>query len=241
MFLGSVFGTTLIALIVYGLRIYIKKVTQNYFDKNIENHRHELTKTLKEIEFDYQRKIEDFSLYTQKRHSIYAELYQKLNQAVMDIKTATASFRTYPFPEVPKPDKSDLKKVLEKEGFDDEQIINVINKWQVGSLEGRNEATRLFDAKRLKKADQSRVEANQYFLKSELYLNEELSCLIDEALKIIFHMCIDESSSIEYPGSEAAKEKWKNHKENSEILEKKIIEIKKQMRKELSIGDYSHT
>ncbi|MEC1550161.1 hypothetical protein P9D77_17915 [Bacillus rugosus] len=62
--------------IITGIAIFlIKTYVKNLFNRNIESYKVELTKSLKDVEFDYQRKLEDFSLYTQKRHQIYAEIY----------------------------------------------------------------------------------------------------------------------------------------------------------------------
>ena len=126
---GSILGAALIALCNYALKNYIKNITKNHFDKNIENHKQELTKELKEVEVNYQRKMEDFSLYTQKRHGVYANLYKHLNEAVNKMLYATSSLRQYPLPQAPQPDFEDVKKILLDEDFDNEDINKVIRKW----------------------------------------------------------------------------------------------------------------
>lgn len=72
--------------IVTGVAIFlIKTYVKNLFNRNIESYKVELTKSLKDVEFDYQRKFEDFSLYTQKRHQIYAEIYRLIQQASSEL------------------------------------------------------------------------------------------------------------------------------------------------------------
>jgi hypothetical protein len=236
----SAIGGTIIALIIFALKNYIKSVTQNYFNKNIENHKHELTKALKEIEFDYQRRMEDFTLYTQKRHHIYAELYKMLSKAVVEIKYATAIYRQYPIPQSYHINFEDLKNTLSKNSFNEEEIQSVINKWKIDPQKGQKEACRIIDSKRLAEADKLRVEAYNFFLINELYLNETLSKTIKEALDIMYEMVLDESMSIQYPeDTDMSNKKWTQHKENSEKLTNRIEQIKKIMKEELSIGDYA--
>jgi hypothetical protein len=95
---GSITLAGIGTILVFTLRTYIKSQTKNFFDKNIKDHKHELTKSLKEVEFDYQRKIHDFTLYTQKRHDIYAELYEKLFRTISEVKFSTSKMRAYPIP-----------------------------------------------------------------------------------------------------------------------------------------------
>jgi hypothetical protein len=235
---GSALFALLGTLIVLALKTYIKSQTKNFFDKNIENHKHELTKSLKEVEFDYQRKIQDFTLYTQKRHSVYAELYEKVLNAVGEMQFATSLFRTYPIPQSNHVDTEELRAVLLNENFEEKDVNEVVSEWRIDPNAARKKTCRLFDFKRLNKANELRVKAHKYFLESELYLNETLSKEVKELMSVMYEMHLDELTSIQYPEERVRTKELQMIKENHEKLTKGIDHIKKLMREDLSIGDY---
>lgn len=236
---GTLLGSVLIGLVIYFLRNYIRNVTKNYFDKNIENHKQDLTKELKGIEFNYQRRMEDFSLYTQKRHAVYAELYEKINKATSDMSFATSAGRMYPIQQVHTTDKDDFKESLQNEGFNEEDIKKTIAMWDKDIVEASCEAMLLFDKKRIMNAHKSRVDAINYFNVHELYLNEKLSKMINELFNITFELYKNEARRIRFPEGKRSFEIWDKLDENNDLLQIKREEIKKQMREELSIGDYT--
>lgn len=225
-------------LLVFALRAYIQSQTKNFFDKNIENHKHELTKSLKEVEFDYQRKIQDFTLYTQKRHGIYAELYEKLFNASSQVTDATSRMRSYPIPANDNVDLDLLRASLIKEGFGEREANEVVRQWRQNPSEARRKGEMLYDLILIYKADKVRSETNKFFLLNELYLNDSLSKQIANSLILMKDLCRNWSLYVQFPENYQETNFLTSNREIQDHLRIQIDSIKYQMRKELSIGDY---
>jgi hypothetical protein len=56
----------------------VKSTVKSWFDKQLENHKHELSKLLEGTKFNFTRLTHDYSTFNQKRHETYAELYKLL-------------------------------------------------------------------------------------------------------------------------------------------------------------------
>ncbi|AWM22990.1 hypothetical protein [Bacillus subtilis] len=226
------------ALILWGLKVYVNKLTDNHFNKNIANHQQELTKALKIVEFNYQRKMEDFTLYTNKRHQIYSELYKWICKAITEVKSATSPLR-HRIDESLNLDSDGLKEIIEYEGFNKKEIERVIQKWNVNSKDGIAEANRIMDLHKLGKADEIRAQANNLFFESGLYLSDKLTEALEEIFDILHSMRVDEYMYLMYPDSNYSTEVRKKHIENRKKIENAIKIVRKIMKDELAVGDYN--
>lgn len=232
---GTIIGSVILSLVTYLLRTYMRYVTKDYFDKNIENHKQELTKELKGIEFNYQRRIEDFILYTQKRHSVYAELYKYLNKSVGQMLIATSPHSKFVMVQSY---LEDLESALFKDKFDNVEVDKVRHKWKWQLEKDYNRGTKGFDESALFEANKIRLVAKRFFVDNELYLSNNLSILINELLGFLVGMASDEISMVTFKNTETSK-RIDKYKENNTKATNKLSEIKELMRKELSRGDYT--
>ncbi|MGG7221302.1 hypothetical protein ACQXR1_13460 [Bacillus sp. ATD] len=224
--------------ITTGIAIFlIKTYVNNLFNKNIESYKVELTKSLKDVEFDYQRKFEDFSLYTQKRHQVYAELYRIIQQALRELKDAMNILEETALPD--SMSKETLYKVLVKEKFDEEEIDEILAGWNFDPFKTIDTARIIIDEKRIKKANNATQQAWRFFMENELYISDEIADLTQEILRAINDMYATEYVSLKYTDGEEAK--WNKHIENDRFIKGKLKEVKEQMKEELSIGYYKPT
>ncbi|ARC70979.1 hypothetical protein C2H96_08425 [Bacillus subtilis] len=221
--------------IVTGVAIFlIKTYVKNLFNRNIESYKVELTKSLKDVEFDYQRKFEDFSLYTQKRHQIYAEIYRLIQQASSELsevilkKTVLSKSMSM----------ENLYKVLLEEKFGEKEIDDIIEKWNRDPFKTIETVTKIIDHKKLEKANIAVEQALTFFKENELYISDEIAIFTQEILHAIKDIYGTQMAYLQIPNSELDRTKWKNYFENENFIKDKLITLKKQMKEELSIGYY---
>ncbi|WP_203362432.1 hypothetical protein [Bacillus sp. REN10] len=215
------------AIILLIINKYIENRIRSKFDKELENHRNNLLKVTEKMRFDFQRKVHDFSLYTNKRHEVYPEIYKHIlitDSMIMRLKHQ----RIY----------------LTWEGFNEEDLLEYMNNHRVPRRES-DEIIRLwkFDknasVKRLRQClKMLEYQDAEYQLEvfqskvyeNELFLSEETStyciAIIENlnSLLINYHFLDDETLA------------------EDRNIEKGILsqkhKLRKTMKKELSIGDY---
>ncbi|MEM5598395.1 hypothetical protein AAHB53_22535 [Niallia circulans] len=64
----------------------VKGGISHFYNRRLESFRNELTLLTEEKKLDFQRKIHDFSLYSNKRHELYPEIYKNLLKAKKELK-----------------------------------------------------------------------------------------------------------------------------------------------------------
>lgn len=98
------------------------------FNKKLEDHKYELHLLMETNKFDFQRKAHDFTLYTTKKHAVYAELYDLylradgyvvhlLTQPNMILKDIR--------------DKEELVYALTKSNFPEHLIKRFVDNWDI--------------------------------------------------------------------------------------------------------------
>ncbi len=60
------------------LKSYLQRHARQSFDKELEAHRQKLQLDADAIRLDYQRRLQDFSIYTRARHRAYVGIYRRL-------------------------------------------------------------------------------------------------------------------------------------------------------------------
>ena len=69
-----------IALLFFFAKKYIAIFIENKFDEQLETYKHDLSLITENARFDYQRKIQDFNLYTIKKHERYVEIHKGISK-----------------------------------------------------------------------------------------------------------------------------------------------------------------
>jgi hypothetical protein len=64
------------------LRERVKNVAREASDRALADYRHQHEQTLATLTAEHQRRLQEFSLYTQKQHRVYATLYARVRRAV---------------------------------------------------------------------------------------------------------------------------------------------------------------
>ncbi|MCA1024277.1 hypothetical protein [Halobacillus litoralis] len=217
-----------------------KKLVDNYFKEKLEDHKHDLQLLSKKVDFDYQRHIHDFNLFSNKKHEIYAEVYSQLVTAKNELSSATSAYRQYP--DFWRYDSEKVREFLNDIGVNDENEINrITSRFELDKQSTVKELTVEVDAKNLYKADLVRVEATRYLSKTELYLSETVSKKADEIVQSFKELVLNEELLIEYKDSgegndlNVQKEQFDKNKQ----LKEKLVDLKGIMQKEISVGYYT--
>jgi len=218
----------------YGIvKLIISRVEHKY-QKAIETYKHELNAISEQQKFNYQRWITDFSLFTQKKHEAYAELYKLLLIADGSLESL------FGFRQVPSFDeytREDMEKYLCDyqivEGF----IPKLLEDWDTSRnscVQKIREYLTLID---FQKADKARTEAQNYFLINSVYFSEAIEEIVSELLTLLGHQyVIDRDSRIEHHSDETGRAERKSIKVKKPLL---ISKLKATMRSEMSAGYYT--
>ncbi|MMZ54637.1 hypothetical protein D1872_164620 [compost metagenome] len=252
--LGIIKQTLFSTALTSGIVLFVLKFfADKHLSRRAETLKHELSVEAEKIKFDYQRMIQDFNHYTSKRHEIYPELYGKI------IKTYDDSLKWYVI------DYSRLftdRKIITCKFFlerytekSKEEIELFLERLEILEeheklLEIKNEVY-IFNSQLVKK---SFDEAQNYFLNQELYLSEEVISLCKNIflkLKHIGFMATISRSDAKIINVQKDLHNWANLRgadiKNAfvefegalEDLPKEVHKLKLQLKKELSVGDYT--
>ncbi|MBU7316067.1 hypothetical protein [Paenibacillus oleatilyticus] len=248
--LASIGGVGVIGLTIWAaIKFLSKTYVDNYFKKELEEHKNELQQMLEvkkhELQqiselnkFDLQRKMQDFNLFTPKKHSVYAELYGLFLKAEK-VPRGLMGFRQVP--DYLKFNSSELEYSLKNMGVPDIQIQKFSIGWDQSKytlIDDLRSYVHFFEILQAKLAFQ---EARDKFHESKLYLSEKISGICDELIITIWHYIID----IEYifdkdsNGPERAAHR-RLYQEKEERMTELMDELLKEMKEEISVGYYGN-
>lgn len=202
----------LIEWIALLLPVVLTAIIGLIFNTKLENHKHIL-----------QKKVQDFSLYNEKKHICYAELYKLIRLAegsILGLRglTTRPSFDDY--------NKVDVENYLDGFSTPKKVIREVVDLWDINKNRAI-EIIREYEKYRdLKKSENAFFEARNYWLINELYFDENINIKINEYFKTLYNLYVNYENPEEVP-----------RKENRELkskIEVKFNELKDSMKKELS-------
>lgn len=101
-------------ILVFVLKRYLSNKVDHYFQEKITLFKHQLDLSIEAEKFNYQRKIQDFSLYTVKKHEKYVSLYELL----LDAESRICGF--YGIKSVPtyqEYNEKDIRELMNNENF----------------------------------------------------------------------------------------------------------------------------
>ncbi|MCE1166338.1 MAG: hypothetical protein LWX07_13150 [Bacteroidetes bacterium] len=226
-------------LIYVGLKHYLSKKIGSYFDEKLVRYKHELGLITEGEKFNYQRKIQDFSLYTVKKHEKYVRLHELMLWAEGRI-ISLFGFRTAPTYE--EYNKQDIEKVMHDEDFPIGKRDAIFHLWETSGKESAIKELRSFlRVIQFSKANIALIEFKNEILFSKLYLSRELTDKVEECYKLladILNKYEDMEDNRRYNqgfNSELRRETRKLEKQLADVRDG-IIGLYK---KELSVGYYS--
>ncbi|EGL19292.1 MULTISPECIES: hypothetical protein [unclassified Paenibacillus] len=197
----------------------------------LESHKQALSVMTENSKFDYQRMMLDFSLYRNKKHEIYPELFKKLYVAVRELSHLSVSWDQ---------ENLDMYSIvkIEKYLFEEEEIRHVsedCDEKDVGKIKIK------MMVEELKEAQQKFQDALDYFTSSQLFIPAEISkdiinllSLGNDLATMRTHQIFVKTTNnkIEHTSSEAKIQFRLNE------ISKIMWRIERSFKKELSLAEY---
>jgi hypothetical protein len=224
--------TILTSFITSGLTVFIfqtiaKNGISHYYSKKLEKFKDEIAIHSDQRKFDIQRKVYDFEKYTTKRHDVYSELFSKVNACkISSLVLKEQSFLDGSFIK----EKDSLKRYIEGYISEEKEIDLLMDMYNLKSTEALNDISKhmfsLLCKEQIKKIDV----LNKYYSDNELYLSDNVAKKGKEVLSLVILQ-----SALLINAEERYTELEQTEKEINEMVKN----LKIQMKKELSIGDYN--
>lgn len=237
--IGSIVTSGIVTtLIIFLFQHLTKNSINHYFDKKIKQYEHNLNLKSEQAKFDYQRKIQDFNIYTTNKHKSYIELYEQLLKAYTSVTTLTGLIYTPTFEEY---NNNDLLKYLQERKIPEGKINEILNLWDKDNDRAKEEILKYNHLRDVSLARNNLLEAQNIYWRAQLYFSEDVinktKIVIDKLWKIQIYeqnilnpqtrdMYREENSIIKEIG--AAREELPN----------KLDMLIKDMKRELSVGYY---
>jgi hypothetical protein len=214
LFSGGIVAT---GLLYFVIKKYIDHIFQTEFEK---------------YKFNYQRKIHDFGLYSNKRHEIYPELYKQIRRCASEYLQTDKTLKRYNIPDFSDYSVEDVE-ISIRDRVNEEKVNELLVLFAENKQDGIKEIERQIKYSQLLKQKRLNLDTHDYFLINELYLTKEVGELWEKIFNrihvltesYIFDWIYDKPMS--FNGSDLG--------EISDNLDA-LLEIFKE---ELSIGDYS--
>ncbi|RUS41954.1 hypothetical protein [Cohnella sp. AR92] len=222
--LTSILTSTIVAGIVVSLfQAYYKFKA----DKNLEQYKQSLSQLTENLKFDLQRRIQDFSLYTNKRHEKLPELFRLLLIADSKIRGLFGGRRSLTFQEF---NRKDIEKYLLEHQVPQGKIETVLIAWSVNKEEAIKEMNEYLRVIEFSEARKSFYEAKNFYILSELYLTEVVTDLAERFLKALGDLLIYS----EYPEPGTHNNRFELHAELDNITN----QLRNALKQELGISYY---
>jgi len=213
---------------------YSKAKIDNYFNKRLEDHKHELSLVTEAERFNYQRKIQDFSLFTTKKHEHYAELYHLLLVADGEIQAlyyeprSVLTFSGYI--------RKDISLYLKQQKFPLVKIRSILDLWDTEKETAIKEVEKYLGALAVHRAERSWREAKRYFWRSQIYLSDEVIKVSQSLISDLFELFLYHKDLIF--GQQRGAEWVSRSREIKNSLDRNFGNIIKLIRNELGVGYY---
>lgn len=178
-----------------------------YFNSRLETHKSQLA-------LENQRRIQDFNLYTTKRHEVYPELYKLILIADGNIRGLVGLRSVLTFEEF---NREDLENYLKEKNVVQGKKNELLSLWDADKDRGIKKMKKYLRLLEIHQAKLTFHEAKNYFLMSELYLSERVS----NQFTILLGFVGQYLTTVEYPyGVNVADRSSLEHAiiENSNIL-----------------------
>lgn len=231
---GTAFVITTLGSFV--IKRYLSNTIDAHFNEKLENYKHQLNSLTESARFDYQRKLKDFDIYTNKKHTSYVEFNNLLLTAHGRV-TGLMGLRS--MPTYQEYNEEDIRKLLEKEHIPDgmrKDILLLFESNRDSAIEKIRELLRRIE---LHDAKQSRQDALNCLLLSKLYFSDKVFEKSKALLLKLGELYLSYEWVIEgrnLPTEDAGKEQ-----ERIDEINTLLDDVIALMKNELSVGYYSNT
>lgn len=236
---NSIIYLTISTIISSGIILFvIKKYLENRlnynFQEKIEKYKNQLSIINELSKFDYQRKLTDYKLFTEFKHTIYRQIFSKI------ILTYAHCFRPFGLKEYPNFQNYTLKEVIDQIkslNVLDELIIFINSNWDKNKHDCIKKIRKVYDFKDAEESRKCQIEAKNYFYENILYVSNDIEKLIKEVLSKIIEINIIWETCEDF--SNVSEEELKKIREYEKELQELIYnKLKTLMNKELAVGYY---
>jgi hypothetical protein len=225
------FGTAGAGVILWlALPRLVNNLIDHQFSKKLEDHKHQLQQITLAETHNYQRLIRDFDLFTTKRHEIYPELFKSILIAdghVRNLRGGTYSLTFEGF------NDKDIRQYLEEKNVPSGMADIFVESWKHGGAVRKDTVASIkkyIGRLDIQKARMVIDDAKRYYYLSAIYISDDVSKDVDEALRLIDEFWLN----VECP--EGSKYFEVDHNNS---IEGALSKIKEAMRQEVGIGDYA--
>jgi hypothetical protein len=167
-------------IIIFILKKYLGDKVDHYFQEKITFFKHQLDLSTEAEKFNYQRKIQDFNLYTVKKHENYIRLYELLLEAESRILGIYGFKTELSYQEH---NEADFRRIMKEEKFPEGKIEEIFSIWENrGKEDAIKEMKKFFRLIEIKKADNSFWTLKNHYMLSKLYLSDTIETKFDSFL-----------------------------------------------------------
>jgi len=175
-------SAVVLTIIWAAIKYYVKSYVNNYFIKQLENHKHDLQKIMESMRFDFQRKTQDFILFTNRKHEKYAliyDLYLRAEGKVRGILKIEFNVK-----KISQLELHQLEAYLKRHKLPENKVENILIDWVQGD-KGKisSEIINLVLEVELSRSRELFNNAKNEFLLNRIYLSSDVTSLIYELNK----------------------------------------------------------
>ncbi|AUO12325.2 hypothetical protein [Priestia megaterium] len=225
------------SLATLGIQTFLKQGITHHFNKELALFNAEITLQAENRKLDLDRRMHDFSIYSNKRHEAYPELFKQIHKVIAnfkgieDIVLISTEF-------IPLEDKSSFTNYLNDLGIIfSERLTNEIDElfkeYEEGSDLDRHllKARHIIETHLLKEVGKKYDELQEFYIVNLLYFSDDVSKESNILIQGLGYLI----APITVPPH--LKEKFNKDLLYDEI-ESGLFKLKEIIKKELSIGDY---
>jgi hypothetical protein len=231
--------TVVTTIIIFILKKYLGDKVDHYFQEKITLFKHQLDLSTEAERFNYQRKIQDFTLYTVKKHENYVRLYELLLEAESRI-LGIYGFKTEPTYQ--EHNEADFRRIMTEEKFPEGKIEEVFSIWKNrGKEDAIKEMKKFFRLIEIQKADNSFWLLKNHFTTSKLYLSDTIENKFNSFLSSLGSLLAN-YETVEQMPFEVRREERSLIDEGTKIrktIHPQVEDLTTLLKKELSVGYYS--
>jgi hypothetical protein len=227
------FGTTILTssiittLITLLLNTILKEGIMQRFRKGLVKYKHDLDKIVEKRKSIFERKIYDFTQYSSKKHEVFPAIYKQTLIAKSYIFSMRGHYKDLTFEEY---NKEDISAYLTNKKIPNGKIQGIINNWDLDRDLALLEMRRYLKLFKYNEAEDELIKARNLFLEFELYMDEDLSDLLNTLIGALTDLfTIYELGTYDMV---------QNSIKIREEIQASFDLLKKKLKKELSVGDY---
>lgn len=224
------------AIVLFVLKKYLGDRVDHYFEEKLTMFKHQLDLSTEAERFNYQRRIQEFNLYTVKRHENYLRLYELLLETESKI-LGIYGFRTeLTYQEH---NREDIRRVMTDARFPQGKIEEILAIWENREKsEAVKEMKRFFRLIEMKQADNSFIALKNHYIVCKLYLSNLVDTKLDAVITALGDL-LSNYETVEQIPSEIRRGNSSLIDEGRKIrktIHPQIEELTVQIKKELSVG-----